>query len=81
MDALPILDTPAGISVMIHIYVEREKQIPKIKVWLEKNAAAWFASLANLRRIEIASLEELQVSNNGLSFKVLIIKKIFSRNC
>lgn len=62
MDALPSLDTPAGISLMTNIYMEREKQIPKIKVWLEQNAGPWFASLANLQRMEISSLKQLQVN-------------------
>jgi hypothetical protein len=64
MDALPSLDTPAGISLMTNIYMEREKQIPKIKVWLEKNSAPWFASLANVQRMEISSLKQLQVRKN-----------------
>jgi len=61
MDALPTLDTSAGIFLMSNLYMEREKQIPKIKVWLEKNAATWFASLANSRRIDSASIKQLQV--------------------
>jgi hypothetical protein len=62
MDALPSLDTPAGIHLMSTLYMEREKQIPKIKVWLEKNAAAWFSSLANLHKIELSSIKQLHVN-------------------
>jgi hypothetical protein len=73
MDALPTLDTPAGISLMTNIYMEREKQIPKIKVWLEKNSAPWFASLSNVRRMEITSLKQLQVRKNMLRSKISVL--------
>ncbi|XP_065341223.1 uncharacterized protein LOC135940312 [Cloeon dipterum] len=60
MDVLPSLDSHASIDLMSFLYMERAKQIPKIKSWMENNAASWFASLAYSRKVESASMKPLQ---------------------
>ncbi|XP_059475587.1 uncharacterized protein LOC132196753 [Neocloeon triangulifer] len=59
MDALQNLNNQAGITIISALYMEREKQIPKLKLWLESKAAKWFASLAYSHRVDDISIRNL----------------------